>query len=213
MLARNVRFGLVPFVVAAILPLAASTAIAKDKQQESDGRAASWRTETQGAPSVEVCRKKVAKNPQDAEAQNDLGWALRQSGDIKGAEESLRTSIKLNDTSPYPHSHLSVVLLDSNNASEALSEAKRAVALDGKQPIFRVVLGNALEATGDRKAAIAEYREALRLRPDYENALYKLGHSLNEDGQNTEAKLVLSEALRLDPNDDRVLKILDSILQ
>ncbi|MBK7838853.1 MAG: hypothetical protein IPJ49_14480 [Candidatus Obscuribacter sp.] len=45
------------------------------KEDAKAGRAGSWRTNTQGAPSVEACRKRVAAKPDDAIAHNDLGWA------------------------------------------------------------------------------------------------------------------------------------------
>ncbi len=50
----------------------------ESKEDAKAGRSGSWRTNTQGAPSVEACRKKVAAKPDDAIAHNDLGWALRQ---------------------------------------------------------------------------------------------------------------------------------------
>lgn len=189
--------------------LTQTAALAKD----ADGRAGNWRKSTQGAPSLEASKKRVEAAPNDAEARNDLGWALRQNGDLAGAETNLRESIKLNDSSPYPHSNLSVVLMDQNKPQEALAEAKKAVALNDKEPIFHVVLANALSATGDRKAAIEQYREALKIRPDYENAMYNLGRVLHEDGQSDEAKVTLSQALALDPKDERVMKLLDKILQ
>jgi len=207
------RFFLIPNAMLAITLIIAPVTLAKEKPDDSSGRAGSWRHGTQGSPSVEACRKKVAAEPNNADAQNDLGWALRQNGDLKGAEAALRQSIKLNDSSPYPHSNLSVVLMDQNHPDQALAEARKAVSLKSDEPIFHVVLGNALSATDDRKAAIEEYKAALKQRPDYENAMYNLGRCLNDDGQITEAKLTLSQALDLDPNDERVLKILDKILQ
>jgi len=205
---------LVSLTVAVLVPLNSAGSFAKEKgQASSQGRAGNWRMGTQGAPSIEACRKRVAANPQDADAQNDLGWALRQNGELKEAEAALRLSIKLNSASAYPHSNLSVVLMDTKRPEEALTEAARAVALDDKQPIFHVVLANALTASGDRKKAIDEYRVALKIRPDYENAMYNLGRVLNEDGQSVEAKMTLSQALELDPNDERVLKLLDQIMQ
>ena len=42
------------------------------------------------------------------------------------------------------HSNLSVVLQDENKTTEALEEARKAVSLDPNQPIYLVVLGNAL---------------------------------------------------------------------
>ena len=199
-------------VVAFLWP-AGSDAMGKEKDELNAGRAGNWRSGVQGAPSLEAAQKKAKENPNDAEAQNDLGWAMRQNGDVKGAEEHLRESIRLNGALPYSHSNLSVVLLDTGRAAEALAEAKRAVELDAKAPIYHVVLGNSLSANADRKGAIDQYREAIRLRPDYENALYNLGRVLNEDGQTNDAKLALSQALELDPKDDRVLKLLDQIMQ
>lgn len=200
-------------ISAAVATAMSWSTIVSAKEEANSGRAGNWRSGTQGAPSVEACQKRVSSNPTDAEAQNDLGWALRQNGDDKGAEDHLRQSIKLNPALAYAHSNLSVVLLDAKHPDEALAEAKKAVELDTKTPIYHVVFGNSLSATGDRKSAIDQYREAIRLRPDYENALYNLGRVLQEDGQTNDAKLALSQALELDPKDDRVLKLLDQILQ
>jgi Flp pilus assembly protein TadD len=188
-----------------------SVCLAKAKDNPQLGRAGNWKSNAQGSPSVEACRKGVAQRPDDPEAQNDLGWALRQHGELKEAEEHLRQALKLNSKLAFAHSNLSVVLLDGGKKEEALSEAKQSVELDPKQAIYHVVLGNAFSAAGDQKSAIKEYQAALTLRPDYENALYNLGRALSADGQRTEAKTSLSQALQLDPNDERVLKLLDEI--
>jgi Flp pilus assembly protein TadD len=180
---------------------------------KTDGRSGMWRSSGQGAPSVEACRKRAAAHPQDADAQNDLGWALRQAGDLKGAEQALSAALKLAPGMPQAHSNLSVVALDEHNNAQAVSEGKEAVSLDGKQPIFHVVLGNALSASGDRASAIKEYQEALKLRPDYENAMYHLGETLYAEGQTGEAKKQLSFALGLDPQDERALQLLDKIMK
>ena len=207
------RSVLLSLIVCSAVSFTTSFSPATAKGEDAEGRAGSWRRGTQGSPSLSAAKKKVDANPKDANAQNDLGWALRQNGDLQGAEESLRESIKLNPSSPYPHSNLSVVLLDTNRPADALAEAKKAVALNDKEPIFLVVLGNALDATGDRKAAITQYQAALKIRPDYENAMYNLGRVQNDDGQTAEAKATLSQALDLDDKDERVMKLLDKILQ
>jgi Flp pilus assembly protein TadD len=209
MLSKNKQLVLIPLMVWAIFPISSATA----KEEPGEGRAGSWKKGTQGAPNLKACREKVAKNPSDADAQNDLGWALRQNGDSKGAEKALLESIKLNDKSPYPHSNLSVVYTDMNKNEDALAEARKAVSLKGDEPVFHVVLGNAMSYTGDRRNAIEEYKAALKIRPDYENALYNLGRCQNEDGQVSDAKLTLSQALELDPDDERVVQLLDKILQ
>lgn len=184
--------------------------IAKSKEDNS-GRAGNWRSNAQGAPSLKECRKRVEANANDADAQSDLGWALRQNGQLKEGEACLRKAISLNGKLPYAHSNLSVVLLDEGQKEEALQEAKQAALLDSKQPIYHVVYGNALLATGDQKTAIEEYKIAIGQRADYENAYYNLARALRQDGQTLEAKVVLSQALDLDPEDVRVLKMLDEL--
>src|ERR1700738_3800019 len=76
---------------------------AKKSEKNQDGRAGNWKNSAQGAPALEECRKKAVEHPEDAEAQNDYGWALRQNGDLKAAETSLRASIKLNPNLGYSH--------------------------------------------------------------------------------------------------------------
>jgi Flp pilus assembly protein TadD len=195
-----------------ILSMAVAAHGATVKEDAAVGRAGNWQKSSQGAPDLKACAKRAQSAPQDAEAQNDYGWALRQNGDLGQAESYLRKAKSLNATLSYVHSNLSVVLLDQNKSEEALSEAKKAVELDGKQPIYRVVLGNALFASGNIKGSIDEYNAAIKLRPDYENGYYNLGKALQKDGQNTEAKVALSEALKLDPSDERVLKLLDQLM-
>ena len=190
---------------------ALSSGVAASASGDKDGRAGSWRNSTQGAPDLKACLKIVEKKPQDAVANNDLGWAYRQNGDLAKAEKYLREAVKLNPKLAQAHSNLSVVLLDGGNAAEAQKEAAQATAIDANSPIYRVVLGNALAKAGDRKAAIEQYRTAVKLKPDYENALYNLGRVLNDDGQRNDAKLELSEALLYDPKDDRVVKLLDEL--
>lgn len=179
------------------------------------GRSGSWTTWAQGKNelSVDTCRKRVADKPNDAIARNDLGWALRQNNDLKGAEVELRKAIELDPKMHQAHSNLSVTYFDMNQMQKALDQAQQAVNLDQSQPIYHVVLGNALSGVGDNKKAIEEYRLAISQKPNYENALYNLGRVLEATGEKTEAGKVLAEALRLDPEDDRVMKILDRLVK
>ncbi len=197
----------------AVLPLIASNqAISKPSERNTvAGRQGAWHNAAQGSPSLADCERKVKASPQDASANNDLGWAYRQHGDLAQAEHYLRAAIKLKPDLPQAHSNLSVVLFDRGAFAEATAEARKAVDLDGKNPVYRVVLGNALSSGGNLKAAIQEYRTAVELKSDYENALYNLGRTLAQNGQTSEAKIILSQALRYDATDSRVLELLDHL--
>jgi len=175
------------------------------------GREGNWKNSAQDSPDLEAARKLAEAQPQNAVAQNDYGWALRLHGDPAKAESFVKTAEQLDPTLAYVHSNLSVIELDLNKAPEALGEGKKAVELDGNQPIFHVVYGNALLATGDAKGAIAQYQTAIQQRSDYENAYYNLGRAFSKNGQKNEALASLSKALELDSKDDRVLKFIDEI--
>ena len=132
-------------VTAISLGLSSAPLLAK----ESDGRAGNWKKGAQGAPNLEKARKLVKEKPNSADAHNDLGWALRQNGKLKEAENELRKALELDDTIAYGHSNLSVVLLDTGRTDEAIKEGRRACAIDEKQAIYHVVLGNAYAAKKD----------------------------------------------------------------
>jgi Flp pilus assembly protein TadD len=202
-----------PLTAMAMVSLAVSllSSLPVSASPDGAGRAGFWKNAAQGSPSLKVCEKAVEKNPQDAIANNDLGWAYRQSGNADKAQQYLRAAIKLNAKLSQAHSNLSVVLLDQGKTDEAISEAREAVAIDANNAIFHVVLGNALEKKNDTKGAIEEYRTAVKLKADYENALYHLGQALLTNGDKTEAKAVLSQALGLDAKDDRVVALLDKL--
>lgn len=206
--------GLIDTTAASCAQAKEDGAVAQLKNVEAKaGRSGSWHTGAQGAPSVKACRKIVEKNPNDAVAHNDLGWALRQNGDLKGAEEELLKAISLNDKLGQAHCNLSVCYFDQGKMQNALDQAQKAVAIDQSQPIYHVVLGNAMAACGNNNEAVAEYKVAIAQKPDYENAYYNLGRVLDGMGDKTEAGKVLAQALRLDPDDERVLKILDKIVK
>src|SRR5437868_8736860 len=101
----------------------ASSALGK----ADDGRAGNWKNSAQGAPSLEESASRAQKNPQDADAQNDYGWALRQNGKTQDAEKILREAIKINPSMSQAHSNLSVVLQEENKTREELEEARKAV--------------------------------------------------------------------------------------
>jgi tetratricopeptide (TPR) repeat protein len=91
--------------------------------------------------------------------------------------------------------------MSERNAEAALEIARRAVALDDKDPTAHAVLGRAYSALGDHEPAIAELREAVRLNPNLALAHYGLGLTLVVCGKPREAIPELDAAQRLSPHD------------
>jgi predicted Zn-dependent protease len=174
-------------------------------------RGGAWSKETQNSPDLKAAQKNAEAEPNDPVKQNDYGWALRLHGEPQKAEPLLQKAIQIDPKIAYIHSNLSVVEMDLNKPQDALVEGKKAIDLDANQPIFHVVYGNALLATGDAKTAITQYQTAIKQREDYENAYYNLGRAFQKDGQRNEALTALSNALKLDDKDDRVIKLMDEI--
>jgi len=199
------------FLLLVFFSASLATTLCASSYSRQVGRDGNWKKSAQDSPDVEGARKLAEAQPQNAVAQNDYGWALRLHGDPAKAEQYVRTAEQLDPTLAYVHSNLSVIELDLNKNAEALGEGKKAVELDSNQPIFHVVYGNALLASGDAKAAIVQYQTAIQQRADYENAFYNLGRAFQKDGQKNESLAALSKALELDSKDDRVLKLMDEI--
>lgn len=200
----------VSFLLAAAI-LLSQFALAVDAKTDDSGRAGSWRKAAQGAPDLKSAQAKVDKNPKDADALNDLGFALRQNQKLDEAKKYLLQAVEIKPQFGEAHANLSVVYYDQGKYADAVTEAQKAVKINADQPIFRVVLGNALSKTGDLKGAQQEYKIAIQLKSDYENAYYNLGRVLNEDGQINDAKYSLAKALELDPDDERVLALMDKL--
>jgi adenylate cyclase len=91
--------------------------------------------------------------------------------------------------------------MSERNAEASLEIARRAVALDDKDPTAHAVLGRAYSALGDYDPAIAELREAVRLNPNLALAHYGLGMTLVLCGRPREAIPELDTAQRLSPHD------------
>lgn len=208
-MARSGVFQISSFYGAPILCLFLGCAGAA--QADDSGRAGFWTKGTQGAPDLKSAQARVTKNPKDADALNDLGFALRQNSNLADAEKYLKQAIEAKPNMSQAHCNLSVVYYDLGKIEQALLEAREAVRLDAKQAIYRVVLGNALAKSSDLKGAAEEYKAAVQIKPDYENAHYNLGRVLNESGQTSEARFALARALELDPKDERVLLLLDKM--
>jgi adenylate cyclase len=91
--------------------------------------------------------------------------------------------------------------MSERNAEASLEIARRAVALDDKDPTAHAVVGRAYSALGDHDAAVGELRQAVGLNPSLALAHYGLGVALVLSGKPAEAMAELDAARRLSPHD------------
>lgn len=132
-----------------------------------------------------------------------LGVTELQTGKAEQAAECFRKA-KLIDPNDYRCYYLYGLALtrtprnqDAVTRAEAITELRRAIALDPKQPKPRVTLAQAEITGGNPEAAEAELRTAIRIDPTEPTALYRLALLCRKEGKTTEAAHLLDEFQKL----------------
>ena len=104
----------------------------------------------------------------------------------------------------YSH-FLNVILGYTDTPGEslkaALTAAKKAVALDDKDPAAYLTLGRVYMMLGEHDTSIAELEKSLSLNPNFAPAYFGLGFALALAGRYDEALKSLDNAMRLNPRD------------
>jgi protein O-mannosyl-transferase len=120
--------------------------------------------------------------PDYAEAHNNLGAILLQSGRTTEAVAEYRAAVRLDPDYPDAHSNLGGALSRiPGQMPEALAELETAVRLDPENARRRAALGNVLLQTPGRiPEAIVQLETAVRIDPDDAGAHYQLGIALSQ---------------------------------
>jgi tetratricopeptide (TPR) repeat protein len=141
----------------------------------------------------------VAKGPQGWRAQNNLGAALEQRGEVAAAIEHFQTAVQIKPNYARAHNNLGVALEAEARRGEAIRHYREAVQIAPGYSEAHTNLALALLAEGDRDAAIRHFDEAIRLSPNYAKARYSLGLALIGAGRIDEAIRQFSAAVRIHP--------------
>ena len=137
-------------------------------------------------------------------------WTFTRDGTVE-ALRLLQRAHELDPTfaSVYAHeaySHYLYLILGyaespDESLAAGLAAAKKAIALDDKDPVAYFALGRVLMMQGEHDASIAELEMALRLNPNFAQAYHGLGFALALSGRLEEAVKCLEMAIRLSPRD------------
>jgi tetratricopeptide (TPR) repeat protein len=104
----------------------------------------------------------LARAPDRADARRLLAVALRDLGDLVGAERELRAAIALDPRQPASHGVLADVLTRAGRSAEAEAAYRSALALDPRFGPAAVGLADLLLAAGRAEAALAAIEPATR---------------------------------------------------
>ncbi|MCD6075531.1 MAG: tetratricopeptide repeat protein [Rhodospirillales bacterium] len=78
---------------------------------------------------IESMKKVVAADPKNADAYNQLGFAYRKKGDVKGAGSAYETALKLNANHKGALEYQGELFLKINKMEDAMKNRERLVAL------------------------------------------------------------------------------------
>jgi tetratricopeptide (TPR) repeat protein len=125
----------------------------------------------QNNQALEVWKKALALEPNDARVHNGLAISLYIRGDVQEAFDHLRQAIRINPSFVESHYNLGKFLSQQGRRSESLPELQKAVALKPKFAAAEEALANTYDALGDSSEALTHWRRVLAIEPKRINAL------------------------------------------
>lgn len=137
--------------------------------------------------------------PESAEFQHNLGFVLRESGDLEAAEERYREAIRLDPEYPRAYANLGIALLSQGQWEQASRQLETAVRLDDGYAAAHHNLGFIEERVGARIAAERHYRRAIELDPALVEPRLGLARMLLAADNATAAEEVLRAAVETAP--------------
>jgi protein O-GlcNAc transferase len=125
---------------------------------------------------------------------------LHQAGRLNEAEVLYRQLLRIDPHHADTLHFLGVMAHQLGRNDAAVDLITKAIAENGRAPVFHNNLGNALQALGKLTEAAASYGWALSHKPDYLAAHYNLGVTLHAQGKFEEAAASYGRALVLKPD-------------
>jgi len=142
--------------------------------------------------------KAIELDPTLAEAHVALGHIrLWLDWEWQAAELEFKQGIALNPNSALAHDQYAMYLAAMGRLDEAVSEARRAQALDALSPIVNTDLGWCLLYAGRGSEAVDQFRKTLEIDPKYVSARWGLGASYAQQRAFKDAVAELKQAVTL----------------
>lgn len=171
-----------------------------------------YRQVGQADKAVTAGRRAIELEPNYLQGLNNLGIALFESQDFKGAEDHYRRAIECDPKFPEAHNNLANALRAQRRQEEALTEYSRAIELRAAYPEALSNLGCTLREVGRLEDAEKALRMAIGAKPNYVEAYNNLAMTLWERKQPEEALGVLARSMAIQPDRPEAMIIMASYL-
>ena len=123
------------------------------------------------AEAVGEFRKAVAAKPNSVTARINLGAALTEVGDAKGAAEQFEEALRIDPSKANAHYNLAVILAGQNKHEQAIAHLRSALSTAPNDVNARFLLAQQLKKSGNLDEALAEYASVVQADPANESAL------------------------------------------
>lgn len=167
----------------------------------------------QGKDSVPALQRAAELLPDDAEAHNNLGNALKDAGRLEGALASYRKALSVQPDYALAYCNLGMTLEALGDYAEAVTNYQRATYLAPELAEAYNSLGNLQQALGQHTLAAQNCRKATEIAPNFVEAHNNLGNALKDLGQLEDAAASYRQALKINPHSAEMLSNLGAVLQ
>jgi tetratricopeptide (TPR) repeat protein len=149
---------------------------------------------------VAAFRAATRIRPDYAEAHNNLGLVLIQSGNDDEGIAELREAVRLAPTYVDARTNLGAALtpIDVEAAIKELEEAVR-LAPESVKALFNLAVAYGASSSHGPKKEIPLLEKVIAMAPDFPKAHLALGKALLQDGKATEAVAALQNAVKIEP--------------
>ena len=138
--------------------------------------------------------------PNNLDANNNLGLLLYSFGRLDEAEISYKKAIELKPDFAEAHSNLGMIRQKLGKIEEAVTSYKKAIEF---KPDFAEAynnLANVLKDLGKLDEAVISYNKAIDLKPDFAEAYNNLANILKKLGRLNEAVIIFKKAIEVKPD-------------
>jgi predicted O-linked N-acetylglucosamine transferase (SPINDLY family) len=149
---------------------------------------------------IDSYNQAIKIKPDYAEAYNNLGIALKDTGDFNAAIDSYKRAIKIKPDYADAYYNMGNALKGKGEFNAAIDSYKQAIKIKPDYAEAYYNMGIALQDKGELDASIDSHKQAIKIKPDYAEAHNNMGAALTEKGELDAAIDSYKQAIKIKPD-------------